>query len=88
MFFFPFLCSVIPDLALGTLKKLICICFRNVLQPAVYKFVPGMMWLSANLYRKWTVCTEYAIFFLVTMFSPSLEAVIQFRHCTKNEVFH
>ena len=43
MFFFPFLCSVIPDLALGTLKKLICICFRNVLQPAVYKFVPGMM---------------------------------------------
>ena len=58
MFFFPFLCSGIPDLALGILKKLICVCFRDVLQPAVYKFVPGMIWLSANLYSKWTVCTE------------------------------
>ena len=36
MFFFPFSCSGIPDLALGILKMLICICFRDVLQPAVY----------------------------------------------------
>ena len=36
MFIFPFLCSGIPDLALGILKMLICVCFRNVLQPAVY----------------------------------------------------
>ena len=35
MFFFPFLCSDIPDLALGILKMLICVCFRDVLQPAV-----------------------------------------------------
>ena len=34
--FFPFLCSGIPDLALGILKMLICVCFRDVLQPAVY----------------------------------------------------
>ena len=43
MFFFPFLCSGIPDLALGILKKLICVCFHDVLQPAVYKFVSGMI---------------------------------------------
>ena len=38
----PFLCSVyvlfmfIPDLALGILKMLIRVCFRDVLQPGVY----------------------------------------------------
>ena len=36
MFFFPFLRSGISDLALGTLKMLIRVCFRDVLQPAVY----------------------------------------------------
>ena len=36
MFFFPFLCTDIPDLALGILKTLIRVCFRDVLQPAVY----------------------------------------------------
>ena len=36
MFFFPFLCSCIPDLALRILKMLIRVCFRDVLQPAVY----------------------------------------------------
>ena len=36
MFFFPFLCSCIPDLALGILKMLIHVCSRDVLQPAVY----------------------------------------------------
>ena len=36
MFFFPFLCSVIPDLALGILKMLIRVCFRVGLQPAAY----------------------------------------------------
>ena len=36
MFFFPFLCYGIPDLALGILKMLIRVCFRNVLQPANY----------------------------------------------------
>ena len=36
MFFFPFLCSGIPDLALEILKMLIRVCFRDVLQPAVY----------------------------------------------------
>ena len=34
MFFFPFLCFGIPDLALGILKLLIRVCFRDVLQPA------------------------------------------------------
>ena len=36
MFFFPFLCSAIPDLDLGTVNMLIRVCFRDVLQPAVY----------------------------------------------------
>ena len=36
MFSFPFLCSGILDLALGILKMLIRLCFRYVLQPAVY----------------------------------------------------
>ena len=36
MFLFPFLCSGIPDLALGILKRLIRVCFRDVLQTAVY----------------------------------------------------
>ena len=31
-----FLCSAIPDLDLGILKMLIRVCFRDVLQPAVY----------------------------------------------------
>ena len=36
MFLFPFLCSGIPDLALGILKMLIRVFFRDVLQPTVY----------------------------------------------------
>ena len=36
MFFFPFLYSGIPYLALGILKILIHVCFRDILQPAVY----------------------------------------------------
>ena len=36
IFFFPFLCSGIPDLALGNLKMLIRVCFCDVLQPAVH----------------------------------------------------
>ena len=36
MFFFPLLCSWIPNLALGFLKMLIRVRFRDVLQPAVY----------------------------------------------------
>ena len=36
MFFFPFLYSGFPDLALGILKMLIRVCFRHELQPAVY----------------------------------------------------
>ena len=57
MFFFPFLCSGIPDLALGILKMLIRLCFRDLLQPAVYKFFPGMTWLTTTLYHKCTVFT-------------------------------
>ena len=36
MFFFPFLCSVIPDLDLRILQMLIRKCFRDALQRAVY----------------------------------------------------
>ena len=36
MIFFPFLCSSIPDLALGILKMLIFVCFRDVSQPQVW----------------------------------------------------
>ena len=36
MFFFPFLCSGILDFALGILKMLIRLCFRDVLQPTNY----------------------------------------------------
>ena len=43
MFFFPFLCSGIPNLALGILKMLIGICFCDVLYPAFNRFVPGMI---------------------------------------------
>ena len=57
MFFFPFLCTAIPDLALGILKMLIRVWFRDVFQPAVYWFVPGMIWLSASLWSKCTVFT-------------------------------
>ena len=35
-FFFPSLCSAIPDLDSGILKILICVCFRDALQTAVY----------------------------------------------------
>ena len=34
MFFVPFMCSGIPGLALGILKMLIHVCFRDTLQPA------------------------------------------------------
>ena len=43
MFFFSFLCSAIPDLDLGISKMLIRVCFRDVLQPGVYQFVPGLI---------------------------------------------
>ena len=36
VFFFLFLCSGIPELALGILIMLIRVCFRDVLQPADY----------------------------------------------------
>ena len=36
MFFFPVLCSAIPDLDLGILKMVIHVCFRDVIQPVVY----------------------------------------------------
>ena len=36
IFFFPFLCFVIPDLDLGILKMLVRECFRDVLQAGVY----------------------------------------------------
>ena len=34
VFFFPFLCSSIPDLALGIVKMLTHVCFRDVIQAA------------------------------------------------------
>ena len=43
MFFFPLLCSGILDLALGILKMPIGVCFRDVLKPAFYQFIPGMI---------------------------------------------
>ena len=57
MFFFSFLCSAIPGLDLGILKMRIRVCFRDVFQPEVYYFFPGMIWLSASLYSKCTVFT-------------------------------
>ena len=36
MFFFPFLCSAIPDLGSGILKMIIRVGFHDVLQAAVY----------------------------------------------------
>ena len=35
MAFFPFLYSGITDLALGIIKMLICVCFRDLLEAAV-----------------------------------------------------
>ena len=43
MFFFPFLCSGILYLALGILQMLICVCFRDGLQPAIYQCIPAMI---------------------------------------------
>ena len=43
MFFFSFLCSAFPDLDLEVLKMLIRACSRDVLQPGVYRFAPGMI---------------------------------------------
>ena len=43
MFFFPFLCSGIPDLDLAFSKMLIHVCLRDVLQPAVSQNVSGMI---------------------------------------------
>ena len=43
MLFFSFLCSAILDLALRILKMLIGVCFRDVLQPGAYSFVPDMI---------------------------------------------
>ena len=58
MFFFSILCCGIPDLALGILRMLIRVCFRDVLQPAKsLLFVPGMIRLSASLYSECTVFT-------------------------------
>ena len=57
MIFFLFLCSSIPDLALGILKMLIRVSFREVSESAVYQFDPGMIWLLASLYSKCTVFT-------------------------------
>ena len=42
---------------LGILKMQIHVCFRDVSQPAVYYFIPGIMRLSVSLYRKCTVFT-------------------------------
>ena len=50
MLFFPYLCSGILYLALGILETLIGVCFRDVLQPAFYKFVP---WYST--------CTAFTV---------------------------
>ena len=57
MFFFLFLCSGISDLALRILKMLVRVCFRDILHPAIYQFVPGIIPLSVSLYSKCTVCT-------------------------------
>ena len=58
MFFVPFLCSGIPDLALGILKMLIRIYLRDVLKPTVYWFASGLIWFSTSLY------SIYSNFFL------------------------
>ena len=34
MFLLPFICSGIPGLAIGILKMLVFVCFRDALQPA------------------------------------------------------
>ena len=62
MFFLPVLCSGIPNLALGILKILICVCFRDVSFSAK-RFVAGMIWLSASLYSKYTACSVGFVIF-------------------------
>ena len=44
-----YLCSGVPDLDLETL---IGVCFHDVLQPAFYQFVPGMILLLESWYSK------------------------------------
>ena len=57
MLFFPVFCFGIPDLALGILEMLIGVCFGDVLQPELYQFVPGMIWVSASWLSKYIVFT-------------------------------
>ena len=40
--FLSFLRCGIPDFALGILKMLVGVPFRDALQPALYQFLPGM----------------------------------------------
>ena len=60
MFFFSFLCSGISDLVLGTLKMLILVYFRDVLQPTVNSLFLG--WYKAfsqfaqYIYRMYSKC--------------------------------
>ena len=65
MFFFPFICSGIPGLALGILKMLIQVCFRDALQTADCLFVLGIIWLSASFYNKCTVFTVNLCYFKI-----------------------
>ena len=59
IFFYPFLCSGIPDLAFGILKMLICVCFRDVLQPAVCS------WHDMTLSQFYSKCTVYLCYLQV-----------------------
>ena len=78
MFYFSFLCSAIPDLDLGVLKILIRVCFRDVLQPGVYSFVPGMIWLAASLYSKCAVFTVNLCYLQVLAMYKKVFAICEY----------
>ena len=58
MFFFPFLCFGIPDVALGILKMLISVCFLDVLQPAVYYFFRGSLYIKCTVFTVILCCLQ------------------------------
>ena len=54
MLFFPYLCS---RFIFRNLRDANWWCFRDILQPAFYQFVPGMIRLLASWYSECTVFT-------------------------------
>ena len=61
MFFFPFSCSDIPDLALGILKMLFGVCFRDVEQLAVYNLFLASCDIQSVCIKSYSMYSKYLL---------------------------